>query len=157
RQTLYQGRRSFVEGRPAGNGNGIVLVQRALTAISPAVLSRLWLALAAGLFAGVLAGSLLARRLAAPIRSAAAAARRPSAGDRSAGAPTRARVEVADLSFALNDLATALAMSENRQRAFLMSISHELRTPLTTLKGYAEAIADGVVEPGGVQRVGQTM
>jgi two-component system sensor histidine kinase BaeS len=51
----------------------------------------------------------------------------------------------------------ALTTSENRQRTFLMSISHELRTPLTTIKGYAEALADGVVGPDSAQRVGQTM
>ena len=38
-----------------------------------------------------------------------------------------------------------------------MSVSHELRTPLTTIKGYAEALADGVVGPDGAQRAGQTM
>ena len=58
---------------------------------------------------------------------------------------------------ALNDLAAALATSENRQRAFLMSVSHELRTPLTTIKGYAEALADGVISADGAQQAGQTM
>ena len=38
-----------------------------------------------------------------------------------------------------------------------MSISHELRTPLTTIRGYAEALADGVVEPDGAVRTGQTV
>ena len=54
-------------------------------------------------------------------------------------------------------LAAALTVSEGRQRDFLLSISHELRTPLTSLKGYAEALADGVVGPDGAQRAGQTM
>ncbi|HEU4421798.1 MAG TPA: HAMP domain-containing sensor histidine kinase, partial [Pilimelia sp.] len=49
------------------------------------------------------------------------------------------------------------ATSEGRQREFLLSISHELRTPLTTLRGYAEALADGVVGADGAQRAGQTM
>ena len=31
------------------------------------------------------------------------------------------------------------------ERAFLLSISHELRTPLTAVRGYAEALSDGVV------------
>jgi two-component system, OmpR family, sensor kinase len=58
---------------------------------------------------------------------------------------------------ALNDLAAALATSENRQRTFLTSISHELRTPLTTMKGYAEALADGVIVGDEARRAGATM
>jgi two-component system sensor histidine kinase BaeS len=65
--------------------------------------------------------------------------------------------EAEDLARALNGLAGALATSEGRQREFLLSISHELRTPLTTLRGYAEALADGVVGAEGYQRAGQTM
>jgi signal transduction histidine kinase len=64
---------------------------------------------------------------------------------------------VADVASALNDLAAALATSENRQRTFLMSVSHELRTPLTTIKGYAEALADGVITTETAQRAGHTM
>jgi two-component system sensor histidine kinase BaeS len=122
------------------------------------ILSRLWLALAAGLVAGTVAGVLLARRLSAPLRQAAAAARRISAGDRTVRLAPTAPAEVAAVGAALNDLATALDTSERRQRAFLTSISHELRTPLTTMKGYAEALADGVI--GGddeARRAGATM
>jgi two-component system sensor histidine kinase BaeS len=156
-RVLYQGRLMFAEGRPAGSGDGIVLLQPVTTITARAVLSRLWLALAAGLLAGVLAGLLLARRLGRPLRHVADAARRLSAGDRSVRAPTDAPAEVAAVSAALNELAAALTTSESRQRTFLMSISHELRTPLTTMKGYAEALADGVIGPEGVQRAGQTM
>jgi two-component system sensor histidine kinase BaeS len=53
--------------------------------------------------------------------------------------------EVSELSSALNELTAALETSERRQRDFLMSVSHELRTPLTTIRGYAEALADGVL------------
>jgi two-component system sensor histidine kinase BaeS len=64
---------------------------------------------------------------------------------------------VADLAEALNRLAGALAVSENRQREFLLSVSHELRTPLTGVKGYAEALADGVVTGDDVPRTGAVM
>jgi signal transduction histidine kinase len=154
---LYQGRLMQAEGRPAGAGDGIVLLQPVITPTTRTVFNRLWLALGAGLLAGVLAGFLLARRLGRPLRQVAVAARRLSAGDRAVRAPTDAPTEVAAVSSALNDLAAALTTSENRQRAFLMSISHELRTPLTTMKGYAEALADGVIGPDGAQRAGQTM
>jgi two-component system sensor histidine kinase BaeS len=156
-RVLYQGRVMMAEGRPASDGDGVVLLQPTTPVTSLVVFGRLWIALVAGLFAGLLAGALLARRLGRPLREVAAAARRLHAGDRRVRAPTNAPPEVADVSIALNDLAGALATSENRQRAFLMSVSHELRTPLTTIKGYAEALADGVVGVDGAQRAGQTM
>ncbi len=158
---LWEGRLVLAEGRPAGgaeaSGTGIVLIAPA-TVGAGVILSRLWLALAAGLVAGTVAGVLLARRLSAPLRQAAAAARRISAGDRTVRLAPTAPAEVAAVGAALNDLATALDTSERRQRAFLTSISHELRTPLTTMKGYAEALADGVI--GGddeARRAGATM
>jgi two-component system sensor histidine kinase BaeS len=154
---VYNGRLSLVEGRPAGPGDGIVLLQPASSVAALTVLNRVWIALVAGLLAALAAGALLARRLGRPLRLLAATARRLSAGERGVRAPTNEPVEVAAVSAALNDLAAALATSENRQRAFLMSVSHELRTPLTTIRGYAEALADGVVGVDGAQRAGQTM
>jgi two-component system sensor histidine kinase BaeS len=65
--------------------------------------------------------------------------------------------EVADIADALNRLATALAVSEGRQREFLLSVSHELRTPITTVRGYAEALADGLVPTQDVPRTGAVM
>ena len=47
--------------------------------------------------------------------------------------------------------------SEGRERDFLLSVSHELRTPLSTIRGYAEALADGVVSGDGVPKAGATM
>ncbi len=152
---VYKGRTMLAEGRPTGDRNGIVLLQA--VSVVRSVLARLGLALLGGLVAGLLAGGLLARRLGRPLRDVASAARRLSGGDRTARAPTEAPSEVADVSVALNELAAALATSENRQRAFLTSVSHELRTPLTTIKGYAEALADGVIGADGAARAGQTM
>jgi two-component system sensor histidine kinase BaeS len=155
--TRINGRRLLVEGRAVGNGGGIVLVASSTAAITGAIGWRLLFSLMAGLLAGALAGTLLARRLARPIRDAAVAASRLSAGDRSVRLRPEAPAEAAELANALNALAAALTTSEGRQRDFLLSISHELRTPLTSLKGYAEALADGVVDADGAQRTGQTM
>jgi signal transduction histidine kinase len=95
--------------------------------------------------------------VARPLRDAAAAAGRLTMGDRGVRLPTTGPAETAELASAINDLAAALATSEGRERDFLLSVSHELRTPLTTIKGYAEALADGIVGPDGAQRAGRTV
>ena len=156
-RVTYHGRLMQAEGRPAGAGDGLVLLQPVASTSLFTALGRLWVALMAGLLAGVVVGVVLGRRLGRPLHQVAAAARRISAGDRAVRAPTAVPAEVADVSVALNDLTAALSASENRQHEFLMSVSHELRTPLTTIKGYAEALADGVVGPDGAQRAGETM
>jgi two-component system sensor histidine kinase BaeS len=151
------GQPHWVEGRPIVAGSGVVVAKPVTRVTVDELLGQLLLPLLAGLVAGLIAGLLLARRLARPIRTAAAAATRLSAGERSVRVPVEPPAEAAELAQALNDLAAALAQSEGRQREFLMSISHELRTPLTTIKGYAEALADGVIGPDGGPRVGQTL
>jgi signal transduction histidine kinase len=157
RRAVVNGQVMLVAGRPLPNHSGVVLVQTPDNVSFVAVLSRLWVALLAGLIAGLIAGPLLARRIARPVREAARAAGRLSAGDRGVRIDSHGPAEVDDLAAALNELAAALALSEGRERDFLLSVSHELRTPLTTIKGYAEALADGVVGPEGAQRAGQTV
>jgi two-component system sensor histidine kinase BaeS len=44
------------------------------------------------------------------------------------------------------DMAGELEEARGAQRAFLLNISHDLRTPLTSIRGYAEALADGTVD-----------
>ncbi|GIF69777.1 two-component sensor histidine kinase [Asanoa ishikariensis] len=149
---------SLVEARPINNnGNAVVLTHPRATGIWRAIGQNLWLALLAGLAAGVLAGVLLGSRLARPIRNAALAARRLGGGERGVRVPVEPPQEVESLAHALNGLAEALSTSEGRQRDFLLSVSHELRTPLTTIRGYAEALSDGVIEGDGAARAGRTV
>ncbi|MEU8180675.1 histidine kinase dimerization/phospho-acceptor domain-containing protein [Micromonospora sp. NPDC049047] len=154
---VVNGERALVEGRALPDGNGVVLSRSASNGLWARVLLGLWLPLLAGLAAGVVAGLLLARRLARPIRVAATAAARLRAGDRAVRVPVESPDEVADLAEALNGLAGALATSEGRQREFLLSVSHELRTPLTAIRGYAEALADGVLDADHTVDAGRTM
>lgn len=154
---LVDGQRALVEGRALAVGDGVVLTRPLGAGVWRQVLRGLWLPLLAGLAAGAVAGLLLARRLARPIRRAALVAARLRAGDRSVRVPVESPAEVADLAYALNGLAAALATSEGRQREFLLSVSHELRTPLTAIRGYAEALADGVIESSAAADTGRTM
>ncbi|GAA3746340.1 HAMP domain-containing sensor histidine kinase [Micromonospora maritima] len=154
---LVDGERRLVEARALPGGDGVVLTRAVTAGPWRQVLRGLWLPLLAGLAAGAAAGLLLARRLARPIRVAATAAARLRAGDRAVRVPVEPPDEVADLAYALNGLAAALATSEGRQREFLLSVSHELRTPLTAIRGYAEALADGVIDADAVPATGRTV
>ncbi len=136
----------LIEARPTAEG-AVVLVEPSTTverALGKAT-SRILIALAIGLLIAVLGGTLLARRLARPLTETAGAARRMAAGERGVAVPATTTTEIADVAAALSALDTALVTSEGRQREFLLSISHELRTPLTAVRGYAEALADGIV------------
>ncbi|AGZ44671.1 HAMP domain-containing sensor histidine kinase [Actinoplanes friuliensis] len=148
----------LIVGRPLrGNNSGVVLTRDTASGTAARVLGGVWVALLAGLVGGVLAGALLARFIARPLRQAAVAAGRLTAGDRSVRLVVRPPEEVAEIASALNQLGAALQISEGRERDFLLSVSHELRTPLATIRGYAEALTDGVIEADGVSRAGETM
>ena len=137
----------YVEGRPIGIGRGVLLVQPASISGGPvaALLLRISLALLAGLVIAVVVGVVAARRITRPLRRVAEAAERLGAGDRDVSLPVDGPAEVVGIAEAINVLARELSASESRQRDFLLSVSHELRTPLTAIRGYAEALADGVV------------
>ena len=47
--------------------------------------------------------------------------------------------------------------SEKMRREFTANVSHELRTPLTTISGYAELMANGMVQPEDITSVSEKM
>ncbi len=61
--------------------------------------------------------------------------------------PTGGAEELDELAVAFNGMAEQLASARDAERAVLLSVSHDLRTPLTSIRGYAEGIEDGTVEP----------
>lgn len=142
------GRRYLVEARAAFPFAWVVVSQPASEArnsVESASVRRLGLALLVGLLIAAVAGALIARGVTRPLVHVRAAAYRLGHGDRSVQVEPEGPREVAEVADALNALTDALATSEARQREFLLSVSHELRTPLTAVRGYAEALADGVV------------
>jgi two-component system, OmpR family, sensor kinase len=158
-RTRANGTDVLVEGRPVSDGRGVVLAQPASVAEDASTYSRrrLLVPLLLGLVGAGVVGLLLARRLARPLQDAATAAHRLAGGARDVRLAPEGPYEVAELADALNRLNAALATSEGREREFLLSVSHELRTPLTAVRGYAEALADGVVPPDDVARTGTVM
>jgi two-component system OmpR family sensor kinase len=129
----------------------------AVNEVAAPLLRRFGVALLAGSAVAGVAGALVAGRLAKPLRETGEAARRLSRGERSLRVDPDGPTEVVEVAEALNGLADALQASESRQRRFLLSVSHELRTPLTAVRGYAEALSDGVVSGPDAQRAGQVI
>lgn len=149
----------LVEGRPLSSGGGVVLQQGIAEAGSSAgqFLARFVIALVIGLVIASAIGYFAARRLTRPLRAARDAADSIAEGSRDVVVEPSGPREVADIADAINAVNAALVVSEARQRDFLLSVSHELRTPLTAVKGYAEALTDGVVTGDAVPRTAQVM
>ncbi|MFH2114836.1 MAG: HAMP domain-containing sensor histidine kinase, partial [Spirochaetota bacterium] len=54
--------------------------------------------------------------------------------------------EITSLASSLNHLRLSLKEEETRRSRFIMGVSHDLKTPLALIKGYTEAIADGIID-----------
>jgi two-component system OmpR family sensor kinase len=148
-----------VEGRPTRTGGAIVLV-RSLGNLETSTRDtgrRILLALAIGVVVAIVAGTLLARWLTRPLVATVETARRMAAGERGVTVEAHQPTEIAAVADALATLDRALSTSEGRQREFLLSISHELRTPLTAVRGYGEAMVDGLIHERDIAGVGATL
>jgi len=89
----------------------------------------------------------LSRRIFAPVEALTAAARRMEAGDLNQRVEITSGDEIGDLARAFNGMADGLARLEQLRRQLVTDVAHELRTPLTNIRGYLQALRDGVVQP----------
>lgn len=149
----------LIETRPLAAG-GAVILEQPYTVVGVEAgdaVKRIAISLLLGLLIAVPIGFWASRRLTRPLRAARDAANQMADGSRDVTLRPEGPVEIADIAVSLNRLNSALVMSEGRQREFLLSVSHELRTPLTAVKGYAEALSDGVIADEDVARTGATV
>ncbi len=61
--------------------------------------------------------------------------------------PVTTEDEIGYLSASLNYMSSQLKDMEEYQKKLVANISHDFRSPLTSIKGYVEAMADGVIPP----------
>ncbi|MBV8960569.1 MAG: HAMP domain-containing histidine kinase [Actinobacteria bacterium] len=122
----------FTRNVPWPRGGGVFLIGSGLVA----------------LLVAAVVGERAVRRIVRPLVQAETATRQVAAGDLSATVPvpSDADPEVASLARSINSMAESLARARGVERQFLMSVSHDLRTPLTSIRGFAEAIADGAAD-----------
>lgn len=53
--------------------------------------------------------------------------------------------EITDISRSLEEMRLSLLTVQNQKNKFIMGLSHDLRTPVSIIRGYTEAIKDGVI------------
>ncbi|RMG88799.1 MAG: HAMP domain-containing protein, partial [Chloroflexi bacterium] len=90
---------------------------------------------------------ILARTVTAPLASLTRAAKRLAKGDLSQRVHITERGEIGELAEAFNMMAESLERNEQLRRNMVSDVAHELRTPLTNIRGYLEAMQDGLLEP----------
>jgi signal transduction histidine kinase len=137
-----------------GDSVGILYISPESSAVFPSPLSLsqaisrflLWGALLAAAVAFLIT-YFLSRRISAPVKALTLAARQLGQGDLSQRVQSKEKSEVGELARAFNSMAESLERNEKLRRNMIADIAHELRTPLSNLKGYLEAIADGMVKP----------
>lgn len=89
----------------------------------------------------------LSRKILAPVKTLTSAARRLGRGDLSQRVQLKDKGEMGELAEAFNSMAGDLERSEQLRQNMVADAAHELRTPLSNIKGYLEAIRDGIKKP----------
>ncbi|MGH9170030.1 MAG: sensor histidine kinase [Acidimicrobiales bacterium] len=128
-------------------GSLAVVLTRSVGSLGP---SWVYFVLVTGLIlaVAVLLALWLSQRITSPLVAATAVTERIARGEMSARIATTPGnlPELVTLADSINAMAERLEHSRERERQMLLSVSHDLRTPLTSIRGYAEAVADGVAE-----------
>lgn len=106
----------------------------------------IWASLA-GLGLALLLSYLLTRRVLRPLSRMTEISDEVASGEFAGRVETSSRDEVGQLGQAFNRMADSLSQLEQLRRNMVSDIAHELRTPLTNLRGYLEALSDGVIPP----------
>jgi signal transduction histidine kinase len=88
----------------------------------------------------------LSRRMVRPLLVMKEAAEALSKGSFEVKIPVRGNDEIAQLGGAINHLSNDLNRVQTSRKEFLSSISHELRTPLSYVKGYSQALDEGMLK-----------
>jgi two-component system, OmpR family, sensor kinase len=132
------------------SGRDVVVLLRTASSVR-AERRSFWVALliagALGCVLAVAVAAMLARGIAKPIVRVARASRRLAGGHAPERVPVGGARELRELAESFNTMGEELSRARAAERSFLVSIGHELKTPLTAIRGYAEALEEGVLKP----------
>ena len=125
----------------------------AITAFSRQVNLILLIVILAAILLSVLLSRRFARTLTSPVQSLSDFAGAIGAGSLENRALSFPDVEFDTLAESMNRMVTELRGAKQKQETFFQNVSHELRTPLTSIRGNAEGLVYGLMEPQQAGRV----
>ncbi|GAB6138471.1 sensor histidine kinase [Halanaerobaculum tunisiense] len=135
---------------------GAVFVFSPLAGLSATLKELTWLLVYAALISVALASVLsftLSKRFSRPLQKMKEIAVRMAHGNFSQRVEINSNDEIGQLATSFNYLAdkleetiASLQEKEQLQKRFVANVSHELRTPLTSIRGFIQALQDGVYE-----------
>jgi len=104
-------------------------------------------AVTAGLALALVFSYLLTRRVLRPLSLMAQMTEQVAEGNFQARVDVSGSDELAELGRAFNEMADGLNRVEQLRKQLVADVAHEVRTPLTNVRGYLEALRDGVLPP----------
>ena len=102
------------------------------------------IAILSAIIAAVLLTIMLSRRILRPIEELIRGARILGRGELDYRVPIHLNDEIGELAIAFNTMADGLSHLERLRRQMVSDVAHELRTPISNIRGYLEAIQDGL-------------
>ncbi|MCQ2507505.1 MAG: ATP-binding protein [Dorea sp.] len=82
-----------------------------------------------------------------PLSEITEAAKQYAQGNMKYQIPIRSSDEMGYLSASLNYMSSQIKDMEDYRKKFVGNVSHDFRSPLTSIRGYVEAMVDGVIPP----------
>jgi len=132
-------------GHLPGDPMGAAMDQATRAAFAEAMRQALLGATLIAVVTATIVAFAVAARIADPISSLSAAARRIARGHYAERVSVDATDEIGELATSFNEMAGSLEATERRRLQLVGDVAHELRTPLATLDGYLEGLEDAVV------------
>lgn len=129
---------------------GYVIMHHALDEVaaeSDRMLAPLYITVSIVFALSLLILLLIHRLVMVPLSKITRAAEEYASGNLKHTISVRSGTEIRTLADTMNVMTDELAALEDHQKRFIANVSHDFRSPLTSIKGYLQAIIDGVISP----------
>lgn len=143
-------------------GSGQELPFRIVLAVESDTIASAWLGVLPGLILAALvavplasiAGIVLARQVAQPVRRLTRASEAIARGDFDQRVDLDRDDEIGRLARSFTVMSQRVGERDTQMRALLANVSHDLKTPMTSITGYAQSLVDGTAPAHETPRIG---